>query len=77
MVLVSMESVIDAIIGEFQNKETGGLYPTEIWQAIQDLPEAVVRCKDCIHWEISACRNSPFRTNPEGYCHLGGRKNEA
>ena len=43
MVLVSMESVIDAIIGEFQNKETGGLYPTEIWQAIQDLPEAVVR----------------------------------
>lgn len=73
MELISKGDVVDAIIGAFQDKETGGLYPTEIWQAIADLPESVVRCRDCRHWDGKACRNSPFRINPDGYCHLGGR----
>ena len=52
------------------------LFQPEVRKVIEEMPEAIIRCKDCKNRENSACFYSVTYINPEGYCHHAERKED-
>ena len=58
-----------------------GFYPAIVKRAIEDAPEAVVRCKDCQNSEICPdtllwCNYWERLVQYGGFCHRGERREE-
>ena len=85
MKLINAELVL-AMLEAFKDKKYGDPHfmngIATVRELIEDMPEAVVRCKDCQYRESSFCTCSHRDTdqffypevNPDDYCSYGKRR---
>ena len=62
MRLIDADALADALFGTRKN------YPQWVADTIGNMPEAVVRCKDCKHWCKALIQCSKFTVNGVAHC---------